>query len=346
MFTIPPFPEAGISSSVQLNSTSISTNIDTRPVITRVDYFGGPWLYAFWEGTGGLWMNFAYPENGDWEWAGEEMLYSGYLSPSVSGVSDANFFLTYDNRQNVKIIDYVGSVDEVVPASVAPLSRSSQVSANTSNSPGEAHVVWEASNPQQEQQQRVMYQLWHDDKWEEAHEFVSNSPAIDFSRPTVSNLSSGNIVCAWDDGSSTYKAESAGEEWTVTEAYESLIHPNLVIAGSNGPLASTRMAGTDVTGPPYQLVFGTETNRAEKSTLSSVVSTQYSRRAVVARRPYHQKKPLREQTGSARLDPVLTDTSAFFSVEITAINLKLSNGTIVPLELTNETSPGLNENSV
>lgn len=86
-------------------------------------------------------MNFAYPENGDWEWAGEEMLYSGYLSPSVSGVSDANFFLTYDNRQNVKIIDYVGSVDEVVPASVAPLSRSSQVSANTSNSPGEAHVV-------------------------------------------------------------------------------------------------------------------------------------------------------------------------------------------------------------
>ncbi|MBX2990524.1 MAG: T9SS type A sorting domain-containing protein [Bacteroidetes bacterium] len=346
MFTIPPFPEAGISSSVQLNSTSISTNIDTRPVITRVDYFGGPWLYAFWEGTGGLWMNFAYPENGDWEWAGEDLRYSGYLSPSVSGVSDVNFFLTYDNRDDVKIIDYVGAVDEVVPASVAPLSRSSQVSANTSNSPGEAHVVWEASNPQQEEQQRVMYQRWYDDNWDEAHEFASYSPAVDFSRPTVSSLSSGKVVCAWDNGSSTYKAENEGEEWMVTEVYESLIHPNLVIAGSNDPLASTRIAGTAPSGPPHELVFGTETDNTDKSTLSSVVPTQYGRRAVVARRPYHEKKSLRERTVAERLDPAEADTSAYFFVEVSAIDLKLSNGTIVPLEFTNETSPAPNENSV
>ncbi len=295
MFTIPPFPNTGVSSSTQINSTSVSTSADTRPVITRLDDYGTPFLYAFWNGPSGIYLNYAQWYSTYWSWSGEQLLFSGnYRNPSVSGSSDLNFYLTYDDGSNIKILDYYGYLDGTVPASVSPTSFSSQVSSDTRVDPSEAFVVWEAYGGEEQgtnrgdswqksnsviQQHRVMYQHWTGSAWNNAHEFHSSTQSINYYRPTISNLSSGNIVWAWDNGSTTYKAVYNGS-WSVTESESGIIMPNLVGGASKGPLATTRFAATGTSGPPYAIAVGDETTRPSGNSMTSNLPLEYSRLAL------------------------------------------------------------------
>ena len=346
MFTNPPFPEPGVNPPTQLNSSAIPTTIDTRPVITRVDFGGNHELFALWEGSDGLMLNSAYLLNGQWVWAGEQQLVPPPAKrPSVSGVSTTDFFLTYDNTKTVKVLDYQGYVNEPVPASIAPTSYASQVSADTRNDPADAYIVWEAladdetgtnrgtmweetkqQSPLLVLQRRVMFQAWEGatQRWTAAHEFRSANPTVHYYRPTVSNLSSGTVVWAWDDGSTTFKAEAnvlAGEDWVVTETQQETIFPNLFLHGSFGPITTTRFVGTTASGPPYALSLGNQTGQHMRT---SVVPEQYSRRVVVARRPVHVKRPLRN--GSAEGESPTEDSTSYFSVEVSSVRLKLADG--------------------
>ncbi len=348
-------------------SPTISTAIDTRPVISRIDFGGTPFLYAFWEGPGGLWFNSAEGPGPSWHWGGESLLEGGpFRNPSTWGCDITSYFpelfVSYDNGTDVFAFDLNFDLHEVVPASVGPVSYASQISGSNIIDP-ESHIVWEAWGGEEEPppstdagdswnsnvpmlQRRVMYQRWHNKTWDAAHEFKSSTPFINYYRPTVVNLSNGHLVWAWDNGMSTFKAVYDGK-WEVMEIYNGIRNPNLLIPSSNGPIDETRFVATGTTGAPYPLVFGTETSRPGNGSVATVIPEQYSRRAVVARRPSH--RPRRLSLGRTPLTANESsgepDSSNYFSVEVSSISLKLNDGSLVPLDFAS-TSDSLNQNTV
>lgn len=230
---------------------------------------------------------------------------------------------------------------------------------------GRVHVVWEAKSfvvaEDDEEagpgssplslppiQHKVMYQQKYGSSWvQPADEFRSSNTNVNYYRPTVSHLSNGKIVWAWDDGSSTYKAVHNGSSWTVTEVNNAITQPSLAINGAFGSLNNTRFVATGTTGTPYPLVISAATSRAMDDPLNefvddveesyeptSVVSLQSSRRAVVAQNPAGE-----EPSPTA-------DSSSFFSVELLSVTLKLRDSTVIPLEFTAVREDSLDERSL
>ena len=348
--------------STLISTTNIPANIDTRPVIARLDQEGLPYLFAFWQTGTGINYNFANQSGSTWYWIFEGELVSGdYRNPSVSvpdlTVGTPNLYLTYDNGNDVFIMNHPYTLDCPVPGSLGPASFSSQVCAD--NQSGEqVHVVWEAFGDAQvpppgtdrgntwpidapSMRHSVMYENWNGE-WSPAYEFRSNS--VDYHHPSVTSLANGSIVWAWDDGSSTYKAVNSGSGWTVTEFYSNTKQPNLIISGSKGPIRSTRVVSTSTTGPAYRLNVGTATTRPNDDPKALIIQEQYSRRVVVARRPTHRTGQIGHSTKGN--GPVAPDSSAYVSVELSPLILKLRNGSLASVDFAGPRDSIIDEQSV
>lgn len=134
---------------------------------------------------------------------------------------------------------------------------------------------------------------------------------------------------AWDDGSSLYQArlEAADETWAVSTDGEERIHAQLPQPGPNSTLASARILATATSGPPYALQLTDEITGAFNRT-AGIARVESGREINVSQRP------------QAKSDP-----APFFSLRIQSIALRLADGTMQPLELTqvNSREPGLNE---
>ena len=350
-FCIPPLDNS-IPASTTISST-ISTSIDTRPVIARLDEDGYPELWVFWQASSGINYNYATKVNSTWTWQGEQEAFGGnYRNPSISApdlnAGTPTWYLTYDDGSDVSILAYpTYSVFESVPASVSPTSYASQVSAD--NRSGEkVHVVWEAYGGEQTpppgtdrgtswlgngavQKRRVMYQQWNGTSWQTAHEFIGS---VSYYRPTISNLDNGHLAWAWDDGTNTYKALStdAGSTWSVVETVNNTTQPNLTISASQGPIGTTRFVSTSTSGAPYRLSVGAETTRLMDGPKASLIPEQYRRRVVVAKKPPHIVKRIGHSVGGD--GPVSPDSSSYVSVELLPITLKMHDGSVVSVDFT------------
>jgi hypothetical protein len=213
--------------------------VDAMPVIGRTGTATHPQLVAVWVRENyGLWGRTATwsTVSNSWSWYNAAPIpgTDGGRSPSISSgykeypLSAAPLYLTYDNGSTVYLQKFENNwvtTPLTVPASVTPTSYGSQVSADTRSAEvNTVHVVWEADYLPDSQEdppsyeggssfwnQKVMYQAREDTKWDAAHEFKSNQ--YNFHRPTVSVLSSGNVVMAWDDGNSIWRAIFNGSSW-------------------------------------------------------------------------------------------------------------------------------------
>jgi hypothetical protein len=318
--------------SETISQVNIPTGIDTRPVIALFDIQGSKILQAFWQGIYGIHYNYAEQNGSSWEWLGEDYggLAANTRNPSISSpdltIHTPNWYLTYDNGNNVLMSDYSGTFyDTSIPASITPISYSSQVCAD--NRDGEqVHVVWEAYGDDEVERRYVMYQQWSGTRWEDAHVFTSG---IDYYRPTVSSLSNGDIVWAWDDGANTYKAVHTidDDNWSVVEFLSNTTQPNLVGSASEGPIGSTRFVSTSTLGAPYRLTFGAETTDGPQSL---TLQEQYSRRVVVARKP--PQRPGRFRHSMSSDEQYDGDSLCYVSVELLPITLKMRDGSVVPME--------------
>ncbi len=340
--------DGGFPYDVEVSGANIPLGIDTRPVIARASDLEPECLWIIWQGANSLMYNHGYKNGSTWQWDGEAEAFGGsFSSPSLSSPDltvGAPWYLTYDNVGDVFAYSLT-SLDEPVPASVGPISYSSQVC--TDNRSGEqVHVVWEAYGDEQPPppgtdrgnswqgngaalKRRVMYQEWNGANWQPAHEFTSSGS---YYRPTVSNLENGHLAWAWDDGSNTYQALSttAGTTWTVIETYNNTTQPSLAISASEGPIGTTRFVSTGTSGAPYRLNVGDQTAALMNGPKASLVPEIYSRRVVVARKPLHQIKRFGH---SVREDgPALSDSSAYISVELSPIVLKLHDGSAMVVD--------------
>jgi hypothetical protein len=282
-----------------------------------------------------------------------------YHNPGVSGSGLVDpyqapyLYVTYDDyggtKNDILMLPYSqgGFFDEQrVPASIGPDSYGAQVSAEVSVGEPDwhkVHIVWEAIHEPiahtdgggtwgdedlPPQQRKVMYQEYVNMFWTAAHEFRSGEASVSYHRPTVATRSSPEtILMAWDDGSSTYKAMSYGRDWAVTEVYAASINPSYGEPGVTGPLTSSRFLSTSTTGPPYRLQPGSE----EGLVLSRPLAALYSRRAE-----------------AAEVSKGDEDTTACLGLELSRITLKMSDGTIMPVDFVtvNDTMPGSNENTI
>ncbi len=357
-----PYP---IPTSTQLNAVAIPTSIDTRPVVARLYDYGSDELWAFWQGATSLNYNYAYKSGSTWSWMGEQAFLNGFKNPSLSApdltVATPNWYLTYDNGNDVYILTYPDyTLDGAVPASVGPTSFASQVSAD--NRTGEqVHVVWEAfgeyvdppstdggtgwkGNGAGVQRHRVMYQKWNGTGlgWGAAYEFRSST--LSYYRPTVSNLANGHVAWAWDDGSTTYKALYSGTSWSVTETFANTTRPNLGTSGSAGMINSPRFVSTSTTGPPYRLNVGAAASRPDGDSQTSVAPGQYSRKVIVARNPSHRAGRLLHQVAKDGLTQI--DSSTYLSVELAPIMLKLRDGSTIAVDFPSATDSTMDERSV
>ncbi|MEK9138803.1 MAG: hypothetical protein AAB393_16910, partial [Bacteroidota bacterium] len=216
-----------------------------------------------------------------------------------------------------------------VEASIVPQSYSAQIAGESSHdmSSLKFHIVWEAVHGEEQatdrgetwkegdvvpQRRKVMYQQL-DNNWSfiAAHEFVNGTEGS-FYRPTVTYISNDDVVMAWDDGSSTYKAVYDGSTWTITEVYCSAVSPQVMTHGTNGLLSSTTLVTLSLGGPPYRVQFG-------GGTCNPPIEEDYGREVVATSTP------------DAPGDTPLRDSTSYFSVRLSSATLKLTNGSVVPL---------------
>jgi hypothetical protein len=191
-------------------------------------------------------------------------------------------------------------------------------------------IVWQAIQDYDPPAHYVMFQERIGQEWSPAYEFRGSSWDIGFYRPAITALSSGVRVWTWDDGSSVYKAvRSQDWWWDLTEVYASSMHANLTNSGTSGPLDNTRLVSMSTTGPPYRLQLSEPTS--SPMVKRSLPGQLYSRRAEAVELPKTEN-----------------DTTAYLSVELSRIMLKMNDGSIVPVEFVgiNDTLPGTNENTL
>ncbi len=351
--------------TVQLNNPNVPLplTIDVRPVLIRTysPTFGHE-LFVLWQGVNGLRVNRASVSEGDLFWDGEaDGIVGDYRNPSVSApnltLAEDGGCLTFDDNKHIYVMLGLYSDAQVVPASLAPTSYASQVSAD--NNVGQVHVVWEAYGDEHATnrgdtwrgdgaaaQRYVMYQQYNG-SWSPAHVFRSNYGSVHFYRPTVTNLSNGTIVWAWDDGASSYEAVNEGSGWVLTRVYDGTVRPNLAIGSSQGPPSSTRFVSTSLNGPPYRLNVGEVSSRALQTPRMSVLPEQYTRQVVVAHMPRRTVRGLRRSSApELPLAPTDSDSSSFISVEILSIAIKMRDGSVAPVELAPAADSVYDERSV
>ncbi len=353
------------ATTVQLNNPAVPLplTIDVRPVLIRTysPTFGDE-LFVLWQGFNGLRANRASVSGGDLFWAGEgEGIVGDYRNPSVSvpnlRLAEDEGCLTFDDNKHIYVLLGLYTDAQVVPASLAPTSYASQVSAD--NGAGQVHVVWEAYGDEHATnrggtwrgdaapaQRYVMYQQYNG-SWSSAHVFRSMYGSVHFYRPTVTNLSNGTIVWAWDDGASSYEAVNEGSGWVLTRVYDGTVRPNLAIGSSQGPASSTRFVSTSLNGPPYRLNVGEQSSRALQTPRMSVLPEQYTRQVVVANMPRRTVRGLRRSSvAELPLAPSGSDSSSFISVEMLSIAIKMRDGSVVPVELAPAADSVYDERSV
>jgi hypothetical protein len=155
--------------------------------------------------------------------------------------------------------------------------------------------------------------------WTTADEFINANGH--FYHPSISALGKGRLAMVWDDGSSTYKAEYSNGKWQITAVYDAMVNPNL----DGGQLVAMSTSGA-----PYPLVFGTASDGPK---WTQATSMQYSRRIVAAKVPKYSRKQRS------------TDTTGYFSVGLSGLRLRMSDGSVMPLHFAavNDTAPQLSE---
>ena len=341
------------ATKINTPSTTVASSVNPHPVIGRHNTTGKsagdtPELLAVWEGGLALADHLKYStsiNNGsDWQpWAvvaDVPSTNSSHRNPSLTSVIDERpghpLYLTYDNNDNILMQTFGGSVPgwhdlTTVPASISPTSLGPQVSADTRNSTPSVYVVWEAYGGEQlpppgtdrgntwagngvVQRHRVMYQKWNGSAWTDAYEFRSGT--LDYRRPTVSNLDNGHVAWSWDDGSNMYQSVFNGTAWSTPSVTSGTTQPNLAFSGSQYPLTATRTVSTSTNGPIYRLNVSSPISRPESGPQASVVSQQYSRRIVVARRPSLRGGQSIEGNG-----PLTTDSTSYLSLELAPLTL-------------------------
>lgn len=255
----------------------------------------------------------------------------------VDGQTMRRLYVTYDNGNDIFFTSYgsepVWATTVAVPASVGPPSFSSQIASDVTSgheSEHRVHIVWEALNDTEPQtdggdswskgssvptpKHTVMYQQFLDG-WSGAHEFINEYG--DFSHPSVTQVSSGNVLMAWDDGTYSYKAVNNGSGWTITEIYQSGVYPNFAGSGTNGLLEASKFVFTTPSGPPYPLQFSSSEGLQRQE---SLLEERYERAAEAAERGEESK-------GSA-----LSGKRGRFALSLSSLTLKLNDGALLPLE--------------
>jgi hypothetical protein len=286
-----------------------------------------------------------------------------HRNPSISSAQEIQelpqrkLYVTFDNTDDVFMRPFAnggfGSL-ETVPASVGPPSYNSQVSADTrdGDTPN-IYVVWEAVGiPKGQgplngvdtppQQSKVIYQAKVGSTWNPtAHEFKSINPGIHYYRPTITNLQSGNLVWAWDDGSNTYFATYDGADWMIDDRAYPGSYANVALGGTIEPLSYAEYVSMYGSVPPYRLQLSQEISlslsQRSDGPQRNGLRQLYSRRAEVA------EISTPEGRSSER-----GDTSAYLAVELSKIILKMNDGSSTPVEFItiNDTLPGGNEDTV
>jgi hypothetical protein len=295
--------------------SQVSGSADPHPVIANAAWAGT--AVVLWEGSGGL--MYAEGSSPFTSWSTYSVSGARPYNPSITtgNGSSSWLFFSCDDGGDISLGVYLGyAVGDTmrVPASIAPLSYSSQISGDGSGV--WFHVVWDAFD-QDVVNQTIWYQSYNDVDWTAAHEFV-DANARSYSHPTVSHLSAGDAYVAWDDGSNSYSAYVPVDDPTIY-TYTSTIGPNF-------EQGSTLFVTTSTSGPPFALQFHNAMS-ASPSRMNAVSQT-YSRRVVAAR----------ERGKNAKVD-----SSSHFSVELSGITLKLTDGSLVPLSFSRLKDEHMNE---
>jgi hypothetical protein len=160
---------------------------DPHPVIGYASWAGK--IVAFWEGGGGL-MAAESPS-----WTNYSVSTARPYNPSITLGNSTYLFFTSDDGNDISIgwyMNYPSADTTRVPASIVPLSYSSQISGDGSGV--WFHVVWEAFD-QDVANQTVWYQGFLYDDWTAAHEFVDAKEGRSYFHPTVTHLSA--LAARW-----------------------------------------------------------------------------------------------------------------------------------------------------
>ncbi len=341
-----------------VNTTSISSSVNTRPVISRTNtqwMVGGSWtrprLMMVWQGDNGLRYRFVQQEstNGGWDWSSSEqsLTATGFSNPSIStpyltnGSTAPSMYITYDNLHDIFLRLVTGTVggQQTVPASVGPLAQAAQVASDTRTAGSEkVHIVWEnygddylEGDAVTSAQRKVMYQGKTGSTWTAAQEYNSQQSSVDYFRPSITCMSSGNLVMTWDNGTSVYYATKTGSTWSGVSLAGAGINANLAASGTGEPMSSSRFVSMQTSGPPYALQISSSSfSRPEVG--AQTFAEQYSRRVVGVRE--------RNEKG-------LRDTIGYVAIELSKVSLKRTNGMTLDLPFVevDDELPGFNENS-